>query len=256
MSELARRLMAPGKGRSMSEDEVQFGFNPIDELRRTVNTRSFTPEQAAQNRKASLWEALSVLPGPGNAISAHDAYKGAGDAYNAFAAGDYKGGALASALAGLSGAGAVFGLPVGKHAKGAAESGKRALFSGGGSTTKTAAAPGKPIYMINDVNEGTHFDNVVEYMERAGAPHISVVDMGDHFMALEGSKRLMAAKKLGLAPELSVVKSTDTVNPLDYDWGHNYALDYLHEPGLSAGDIAQILRDTSQNTSVSFPGIK
>jgi hypothetical protein len=64
MSELARRLLAAKKPRSMSEDEVQFGVNPIDELRRTVNTQTYTPEQAAQNRKASLWEALSVIPGP------------------------------------------------------------------------------------------------------------------------------------------------------------------------------------------------
>lgn len=138
MSELARRLLAGNKSRSMSEDEVQFGFNPIDELRRTVNTQTYTPEQAAQNRKASLWEALSVTPGPGNVISAHDAYTGAGDAYNAFSAGDYKGGALASALAGLSGAGAVLGLPFGKFAKGAADAGQDTLNIFAGPMVKTA----------------------------------------------------------------------------------------------------------------------
>jgi hypothetical protein len=71
------------RSRSVSEDEVQFGVNPIDELRRTVNTRSYTPEQAAQNREAAFWELLGVIPGPGNAISAYDAYTGAGDAYDA-----------------------------------------------------------------------------------------------------------------------------------------------------------------------------
>lgn len=119
-----------GHARSVSEDDVEFGVNPIDELREKINTSVFTPEQAAANRDALLWEALSVLPGPGNVIAAQDAYTGAGDAYDAFKAGDYKSSALASALAGLSGAGAVLGLPFGKYAKGAAEAGKDTFFSG------------------------------------------------------------------------------------------------------------------------------
>lgn len=126
LKKLARQVKAPGS-RSVSEDDVQFGVNPIDELRRTINTQTYTPEQAAENRQRSLWEALSIIPGPGNVISAHDAYTGAGDAYGAFQSGDYKGGALASALAGLSGAGAVFGLPFGRHMKHAAEAGADTL---------------------------------------------------------------------------------------------------------------------------------
>lgn len=129
MSELARRLLASSGGRSVSEDEVQFGGNPIDELRRTVNTRAFTPEQAAENRQKSLWEALSVIPGPGNVISAQDAYNSAGDASNAYQAGDYKGAAIHGGLSGVSALGAVLGLPFGKHMKRAADAGADSLFA-------------------------------------------------------------------------------------------------------------------------------
>lgn len=129
MSELARRLLASSGGRSVSEDEVQFGVNPIDELRRTVNTRSFTPEQAAENRQKSLWEALSVIPGPGNVISAKDAYNSAGDASNAYQAGDYKGAAIHGGLSGVSALGAVLGLPFGKHMKRAADAGADSLYA-------------------------------------------------------------------------------------------------------------------------------
>lgn len=128
------RLLA----RSLSEDDVYFGANPLDELRRTVNTQTFTPAQAAENRNRLLWEGLSVIPGPGNVISAQDAYAGAGDAYNALLAGDYRGAAISGGLAGLSGAGAVLGLPFGKFAKGAADAGKDTLNIFAGPLAKTA----------------------------------------------------------------------------------------------------------------------
>jgi hypothetical protein len=126
-------------------------------------------------------------------------------------------------------------------------------FSGAGPTSKAARQPAldKPIYQINDTGFGK-LDDVKEEMARFGRPDIRVVDMGDHYMALEGSHRLQAAYELGLVPDLTVIKQTDKLNPHDYDWGHNQMLDYLHEEGMTAGDIASVLRDTSQNSFVDF----
>jgi hypothetical protein len=128
MNRLAQALKP--KTRSMSEDEVYFGYNPIDDLRRNVNVGSFTPEQARQNRLSTGYEVLGFIPGPGNVISAHDAYTSGQSARNALAEGNYRGAAVDTALAGLSALGAVLGLPVGKYAKRAAEAGRNTLFSG------------------------------------------------------------------------------------------------------------------------------
>ncbi len=137
MSELARRLQSAGPSRSMSEEELIFGANPIDKLRGSINTGSI-PSGNPQGRETLAHALLSITPGPGNVISANDAYNSAGDAYSAFKGGDYKGGALATALTALSGAGAVLGLPFGKFAKGAADAGKDTLNIFAGPTAKTA----------------------------------------------------------------------------------------------------------------------
>jgi hypothetical protein len=213
MNRLAQALKP--KTRSMSEDEVYFGSDPIGELRRTVNTQSYTPEQAAENRKASLWEALSVIPGPGNAIAAHDAYTGAGDAYNAFSAGEYKDGALASALAGLSGAGAVFGLPVGKFAKGAATSGKNTLFSGvgsPGSKAMTEEFDARNVILPHSHFDPKHLAKVKEEMQRLGSPEIRGIPIDDTFAAVEGSHRLRAAQELGVPVQLKSILDDDVVD--------------------------------------------
>ena len=124
-------LLDAPRYRSMSEEELYRDWNPINELRSAINVGSI-PKGNPQERETLANALLSVTPGPGNVMSANDALNSGRDAYDAFQAGDYKGGALASALTALSGAGAVFGLPFGKLAKGAAGAGKNALFSGAG----------------------------------------------------------------------------------------------------------------------------
>jgi hypothetical protein len=231
-------------------DDPFAGMSPVDafKLRQELAARqTVTPEQRAKNLKQTGWEALSVIPGPANAISAKDAWDSGKDAVQAFGAGDWRRGALASALAGLSGFGAVTGLPTSRMAGAVAKDAGRTVFSGAGSVAKID----RPIYMINDTHPSKLYE-VKEAMQHHGPPQISVVDMGDHYMALEGSHRLMAAKELGLLPELTIHQRGDRINPHDFDWGRNPLTDYLHEDGLTAGDIAEILRDTSQNTKVQF----
>lgn len=115
--------------RSMSEEELYLSGNPLDELRASINVGSI-PAGNPQGRETLANALLSITPGPGNVMSVNDAFNSAGDAYAAFKGGDYKGGALSTALAGLSGAGAIMGLPFGKFAKGAAGAGKNSLLSG------------------------------------------------------------------------------------------------------------------------------
>lgn len=130
--------MADRRRNSLSEEELFLSYNPIDDLRLRVNTSRATPEQVAAGRNALAMDALSVIPGPGNALSAYDAYHSGKDAYNALAEGRYKAAGGNALLAGLSAAGAVFGLPIGKFAKGAAAAGKDTLHIFAGPTAKTA----------------------------------------------------------------------------------------------------------------------
>lgn len=52
-----------------------------------------------------------------------------------------------------------------------------------------------------------------------GAPTVRVVDCGDHYMAIEGCHRLMAAAELGIAPILTVLAQDDMIDAdsLDID---------------------------------------
>lgn len=114
---------------SLSEDDITFGYNPIDDLRLRVNTARPTAEQVAAGRNALAMDALSIIPGPGNALAAYDAYQGGKDTYNALAEGQYKRAGVNGLLSVLSGVGAVTGLPVGRFAKQAATAGKDALYA-------------------------------------------------------------------------------------------------------------------------------
>ena len=81
-------------------------------------------------------------------------------------------------------------------------------------------------------------------MATLGAPAIRVVDCGDHYMALEGCHRLMAAAELWIIPVLTVLAQDDMVeaDSLDIDYfrpGETYAagaiageLHGLHNPVL------------------------
>lgn len=94
------------------------GMSPIDrlKLRLSLANQPVSPEQKAANLSQTREDALSVLPVIGNAMSARDAYTGAGEAYDAFGRGDYQQGGISGLLAAMSGLGAVTGLPFGKAA--------------------------------------------------------------------------------------------------------------------------------------------
>jgi hypothetical protein len=85
-------------------------------------------------------DVLSAIPGPGNVIAARDAYNSGREAIAQFSEGDVRKGLLSSAMAGLSGVGAVTGLPFGKMAGRAAKEGGRTLFSGAGPTGKKSGS--------------------------------------------------------------------------------------------------------------------
>jgi len=51
-----------------------------------------------------------------------------------------------------------------------------------------------------------------------GAPVIRVVDCGDHYIAIEGSHRLAACARLGIAPELDVLAQDAMVAADSLDW--------------------------------------
>lgn len=121
-ADIARRVRSRlADGGSVSEDEVQFGGSPIDEFRRTVNTRKFTPEQAAENRQRSAIELASNLPGPGNVLAAKEAWDASGRGGEALLRGAVRDAAAEYANMGLNIWGAVTGRPSSRAAGDAAQ---------------------------------------------------------------------------------------------------------------------------------------
>ena len=91
----------------------------------------------------------------------------------------------------------------------------------------------KYLYTMHPVDD-EHLACVMREMEALGAPAIRVVDMGDGaVMAIEGTHRIEAARRLGLIPELIVLDQNDLVEADSLD------LDIL-APGekYTAGEIA------------------
>lgn len=86
---LARALGGRPEARSVSEDEVMFGGNPIDELRRTVNTSRPTPEQVDEGWDALGEEAAYMAPVAGETLSARDAWDASGRGAQALGEGRY-----------------------------------------------------------------------------------------------------------------------------------------------------------------------
>ncbi len=80
------------------------------------------------------------------------------------------------------------------------------------------------IYTIHGHNDAKVQAVMVE-MAKLGAPIIRVVDLGDSYMAIEGTHRLEAACRLGIAPELIVLEQSDMVEA-----------DSLDIDGLQAGE--------------------
>ena len=104
---------------SSQPDDPTAGMSAVDLLKlrwQLAGTQQVSPEQRAANLKQTGWEALSVIPGPANMIAAKDAWDSGKEAVREFGQGNLGRGALATALAGLSGFGAVTGLPTSKMA--------------------------------------------------------------------------------------------------------------------------------------------
>lgn len=74
------------------------------------------------------------------------------------------------------------------------------------------------LYTIHGHNERRVVEVIAE-MQTRGAPTIRVVDCGDSYMALEGTHRLEAAARLGIAPNFEVLAGDDLVeaDSLDVD---------------------------------------
>jgi hypothetical protein len=131
-----------------SEEQALAAMSPMDALRMRAEmaaARQVSPDERRRNLETTAHEILSMTPGPGNVMSAEDVVRGAGDAYSAFAGGDVRGGLLNSALAALSGVGAVTGNPFSSAARDVAkEAGTTArIFAGPMSKTADHAALAK-----------------------------------------------------------------------------------------------------------------
>lgn len=62
---------------------------------------------------------------------------------------------------------------------------------------------------------------IIKEVKKLGVPQIRVVDCVDHYMAIEGTHRLAACHKMGIAPELIVLRWRDLVDidSLDIHYG-------------------------------------
>jgi hypothetical protein len=110
---------APPAPTLSAEEQALQSMSPTDALRFGQELQQATPvsgEQRARNLRTTAEDALSVIPGPGNVLAARDAFQGAEDAGEAFGSGNVLGGLGNTALAALSGFGAVTGMPTSRAA--------------------------------------------------------------------------------------------------------------------------------------------
>lgn len=107
-----------------AEEQALQALSPVDAVRFGLELEQATPvsdAQRAQNLRTTALDLLGVTPGPGNVMAAQDAVQGAKEAAGQFGQGNIGQGALAAALAALSGFGAVTGLPTSRAAGSAAD---------------------------------------------------------------------------------------------------------------------------------------
>jgi len=88
------------------------------------------------------------------------------------------------------------------------------------------------LYLIHTVDPDK-IAEVKDEMRERGAPTIRVVDCGDHYMAIEGCHRLVAAAELGVAPNLVVLPQDAMVDGASLDMDA-----FLHTESYTAGEIA------------------
>lgn len=101
------------------EDPDWAGMNPVDRHRLLTeirNNQKVSPEQMAANGRQNIEDLLSITPVIGNIMAAENAARSGTNAALDIGEGKYKSAAINSALALLSGFGAVTGLPTGKAA--------------------------------------------------------------------------------------------------------------------------------------------
>jgi hypothetical protein len=108
----------PAPETAISEHDTS-SLSPVDRLRMETQLSAAgrgnaSDAEMAQNARTNAEAVLGVIPGPANALAARDALQGADAAGNAFGEGNMRGGLMQSALAALSGVGAVTGLPIGR----------------------------------------------------------------------------------------------------------------------------------------------
>lgn len=99
------------------EDPYWAGMNPVDRHRLLTeirNNQKVSPEQMAANGRQNTEDLLSITPVIGNIMAAENAARSGTNAALDIGEGKYKSAAINSALALLSGFGAVTGLPTGK----------------------------------------------------------------------------------------------------------------------------------------------
>jgi hypothetical protein len=91
------------------------------------------------------------------------------------------------------------------------------------------------LYLIHAIEPAKLAAVKAEMIER-GAPTIRVVDCGDHYIAIEGCHRLMAAAELGIAPALMVLAQDDPVeaDSLDIDY---FTAGETYTAGEIAGEL-------------------
>lgn len=104
------------------------------------------------------------------------------------------------------------------------------------------------VYAIH-APEPKHLAKVINDMRKLGAPTIKVVDCGDYLFALEGSHRLAAAAKLGLAPNFDVIGQDDEIQIDGFDWfanGNTVWSETLYPAGEVVGELF------SPNSAVAY----
>jgi hypothetical protein len=115
-------------GRPYGTASLADGGSVIDRLRADLEAPSNPdPETAARNHQTARDMALDVTPIIGNVRSGMDAVESGGKAWDALQAGEYGTAAGEAGLSALGAFGAVAGLPFGKMARNAAETGRDTL---------------------------------------------------------------------------------------------------------------------------------
>lgn len=106
------------------------------------------------------------------------------------------------------------------------------------------------LYTIHAVDKAK-LQGVIAEMGTLGSPKIRAVNCGDYLMALEGTHRIAAAAKLGVALDLVILEQDEMVAADSLDWqdlcaGESYTAGEL--AGEAFSPSAGIYRLNTDNT--------